>query len=189
MRSLAFVVALLLASPAPAADQFGDELLSAINAARQSELLTAVAPSETLAFTATITADWLGYANRRNKAFQFHAVNTAWLRKNYPKLLWDRIDATFPCGPPESLSPFNVARLCGWTGGVVYDIEAEAGRSTSPEAIVDGWARSGEQTPPQNHWMVLFDFVADFDVCGVASEPRGGGKQIVVAVFGVSNQE
>lgn len=183
LRWLLTAAALLLsAAPTRAADRYADELVEAINAARAEEGLPAVAPSGTLAASAAIIADWLGYANRRNRDFQYHAVNTAWLRKNYPKLLWAHLDATFPDGLPESLSAHDVARLCGWTGGVVYDIEAEAGRSFATADIVDGWARS-----PFGHWMVLFDVIGQFTDCGTGSAPRGGGRQIIVACFGATS--
>gem|GEM_PF-6770885 len=175
MRTLAL---LLLCSPALAADQLDDAVFIEINVVRLANDVPAVASDPILEQSAAITAEWLGYANRGNREFFFHNVNTAWALKNYPQLHWERLRATFPDGLPEQLSGHDVARLCGWEGGLVLDIEGEARRNDAVD-LVDGWADS-----PFGHQLVLFNVIADFDVCGVASEPRGGGKQIVVAVFG-----
>jgi len=166
-----------------AADPIDARVFIEINEARLAESIPAVAHSLILEDTAAVMADWLGYANRRNKTFVFHNVNTAWALKEYPDLKWDRLRATFPDGLPDQLSAHSVARLCGWEGGLVYDIEGEARRCNAFD-LVYGWAHSDETSPPTNHWMVLLNFIANFNVCGVASEPRGGGRQIVVAVFG-----
>lgn len=176
------IIALLLPSLACGAEPLAEPVIEAINVARLIEGVPPVAQDDVLAFAAAIEADWHGYANRHNKVFQYHAVDTAWLLKNYPKLLWSRLRETFPGGLPPSLSAHNVARLCGWERGFVLDIEGEA-RASRLEDLVVGWDRS------DYHSLVLYNVIADFDVCGVASEPRGGGKQICVAVFGVSIQE
>lgn len=168
--------ALLLTLALLAADPFATRQISAINAYRVDEGLSALTASDQLSQAADLHCQWIAFAAKRKLSWEHHQTDSAWLRITNPDLDWAKLDATFPCGIPSAISSHDLARLCGWTGGIVRDISAVG--DAKPAVIVIGWDRS------DFHRGTLR---GDFDECGVGKRAMGGGNSIVAAFFG--NQE
>lgn len=165
-------VPILLAALLLTADPFATRQISAINAYRLDEGLSALTASDQLSQAADLHCQWIAFASKRKLAWQHHATDSSWLRLAHPDLLWDRLDATFPCGIPSSISSFDLARLCGYAG-LVRDISA-VGDARAPVNVI-GWDRS------PTHRTILR---GDWSECGVGKRGIGNGNSITAAFFG-----
>lgn len=163
---------LLIALAAVAADPLADRTLAEINLCRARHDLPPVAESAILAETAELCAEWAAFRTKSGVDFSDHNVSSAWLLDRHPELLWERLLATYMGTLPDNLSSHDVARLCGWAGGLVVDIGYE-GRAKADRTIAL-WERS------PGHSAVL---LGEYDVCGVGYDNVPGGVWLF-AVFG-----
>ena len=124
---------------------------------------------------AELQVEWLVHALKKRIRFpNDHVVRTDWLRAAHPELLWERLDATFPDGPPDWIGAFDLARLSGWEG-YAKDNGGYFRRTGDPAAA---WMQS-----QFGHRENLLD--PDWTAVGIcASVGVGGGKFLTWATFG-----
>ena len=134
------------------ADAFNNTLYGLINEYRIQQGRVACQIDLRLEKAAGLHIEWLAASAKKSVLKQYpksdHNTNCQWLLKTHPELNWAPILAAYQGVYPVQLGAFDLAKLCGYYGGLIGDTGYFGGKNPSASEVLEGW----KDSPTLTHW-------------------------------------